>query len=56
LLATGRPVFHRHQLLFVAQEALRHCEVARQSPVPLPEAKEAGILLLMASELLASPR
>jgi hypothetical protein len=55
LLATGRPVFHRHQLLFVAQEALRHCEVTHQSPVTLPEAKEGGILLLMASELLASP-
>jgi hypothetical protein len=54
LLATGRPVFHRHQLLFVAQEALRHCEVTHQSPVTLPEAKEAGILLLMGSELLAS--
>jgi hypothetical protein len=24
ILATERPVFHRHQLLFVAQEALRH--------------------------------
>ena len=55
VLATGRPVFHRHQLLFVAQEALRHCEVTHQSPVTLPEAKDAGILLLMASELLASP-
>jgi hypothetical protein len=55
LLATARPVFHRHQLLFVAQEALRHCEVTHQSPVTLPEAKEAGILLLMASELLVSP-
>ena len=55
LLATGRPVFHRHQLLFVAQEALRHCEATHESPVTLPEAKEAGILLLMASELLASP-
>jgi hypothetical protein len=54
LLATHRPVFHRHQLLFVAQEALRHCEVTLPSAVSLPKAKESGTLMLMASELLAS--
>jgi hypothetical protein len=54
LLAAARPVFHRHQLLFVAQEALRYCDVTHQSPVTLLEATEAGSLLLMASELLAS--
>jgi hypothetical protein len=25
IVALGRPVFHRHQLLFVMQEALRYC-------------------------------
>jgi hypothetical protein len=55
LLATRRPVFHRHQLLYVAQEALRHCEVTHEISVTLPKAKEAGILFLMASERLASP-
>jgi hypothetical protein len=55
LLATGRPVFHRHQLLFVAQEALRHCENVHETPVTLPDTREAGTLMLMASELLAHP-
>ena len=54
LLATGRPVFHRHQLLFVAQEALRHCENRNEIPVSLPDVRGAGIMMLMASELLAS--
>lgn len=55
LLAMRRPVFHRHQLLFLAQEALRHCEVGRQDQVRPSQNRELGILMLMASELLADP-
>jgi hypothetical protein len=56
MLATKRPVFHRHQLLFIAQEALRHCDDAQQELVTGPKWGGTGILMLMASELLATPR
>lgn len=56
LLAIGRPVFHRHQLLFVAQEGLRHCDDSPQALIGGPDWGGIGILMLMASELLAKPR
>ena len=55
LLVMKRPVFHRHQLLFVAQQALLHCEVKHETPATLPNIKEAGTMMLMASELIARP-
>jgi hypothetical protein len=55
LLATGRPVFHRHQLLFIAQEALRHCDNTHHTPLNFSDFRQAGIMMLMASELLARP-
>ena len=51
MLDTGRPVFHRHQLLYIAQEALRHCEDT-QEPVTGSDLRGTGELMLMASELL----
>jgi hypothetical protein len=51
MIETKRLAFHRHQLLFVAQEALRHCgEDARD--VTSPYWGGFGVVLLMASELL----
>lgn len=56
LLAVPRPVFHRHQLLFVAQEALRHCTEENKKMVTKPPWGRVGLLLLIASELLAVPK
>jgi hypothetical protein len=56
MIASGRPVFHRHQLLFIAQEALRHCEDVEQRPESPPPLDRIGTLMLMASQLLAVRR
>jgi hypothetical protein len=56
LLALPKPVFHRHQLLFVAQEALRHCNDEEKAAVVKPPWNRIGILMLIASELLAVPK
>lgn len=53
MIGSGRLAFHRHQLLFVAQESLRHCgENARE--VRGRYWGGFGAVLLMASELLYS--
>lgn len=48
-IRTGRPIFHRHQLLFTLREALKHCAGA-QARVTHPN--EIGELLLMANDHL----
>jgi hypothetical protein len=48
---TGRPVFHRHQLLFVAQEALRFCAITENHTEPRAW-RGLGIVFLMASDHL----
>ena len=51
MITSGRLVFHRHQLLYVAQEAVRHCtEVGRDTKARY--AAGFGNVLLLASELL----
>src|ERR1700722_2538751 len=51
IIETKRLAFHRHQLLFVAQEALRHCgDDARDMTGPYWGG--FGVVLLMASDLL----
>lgn len=53
ILATRRPAFHRHQLLFIAQEALRQCDDANKHEPPM---NDIGLIMLMASELLVVRR
>src|ERR1700690_4297750 len=48
IIASGRLAFHRHQLLYVAQEALRCC-TNNGRPIEL---RELGSLFLMASDQL----
>jgi hypothetical protein len=51
MIETKRLAFHRHQLLFVAQEALRYCsDDARDMTTPYWGG--FGVVLLMASDLL----
>jgi hypothetical protein len=54
IFATNRPVFHRHQLLFVMQQALQHCSKA-DSPIVGPYFDGLGTVLLMASDHLHTP-
>ena len=54
ILETGRLAFHRHQLLHVAQEAMRHCSEETED-MSGPYYGNFGVLLLMASELLYCP-
>lgn len=51
IIASGRPVFHRHQLLFVAQEALRICHAA-ESDSDRRAWRGLGIVFLMANDQL----
>jgi len=54
ILATRRLAFHRHQLLFVIQEALRLCPIVDR-PIDEPDLAALGTMLLMASDHLDSP-
>jgi hypothetical protein len=54
IIKSGRLAFHRHQLLYVAQEALRHCDESGRD-VTAPYWGGFGVVLLMASELLYTP-
>src|SRR6266436_7839086 len=54
IISTGRPAFHRHQLLFVAQEALRSCKKVEDNNDPRAW-RGLGIVLLMASDQLHRP-
>ncbi|HLJ41455.1 MAG TPA: hypothetical protein VKT50_08190 [Candidatus Acidoferrales bacterium] len=47
-----RPVFHRHQLLFTAKEALKYCRAAEETLTP--RLFHVGKALLMASDQLNS--
>lgn len=49
-IRSGKPVFHRHQLLFTAREALKHCPITQEQIIN--RAFEIGNLLLMASDHL----
>ncbi len=53
-IGTGRPMFHRHQLLFTAQEALKYCTIP-EGVIDKPYADGIGTVLLMANEQLAAP-
>jgi len=54
IIKSGRLAFHRHQLLYVAQEALRHCDENGRD-ITTPYWGGFGVVLLMASELLYMP-
>jgi hypothetical protein len=54
IINSKRLAFHRHQLLFVAQQALRHCGDGAREMTP-PYWGGFGVVLLMASELLYTP-
>jgi hypothetical protein len=51
IIQTQRLAFHRHQLLFVAQEALRYCDDDARD-MSTPYWGGFGVVLLMASDLL----
>jgi hypothetical protein len=53
IISSKRLVFHRHQIFFVAQEALRHCDEAAREVVP-PYWGGIGLVFLMASDHLYS--
>lgn len=54
IIATNRPVFHRHQLLFSIQQAFLHCTKIDE-PLPAPYFGGFGRVLLMASDHLHIP-
>src|SRR5579872_6077124 len=54
IIATNRPVFHRHQLLFTIQQAFLHCAKIDE-PFPAPYFGGFGKVLLMASDHLQIP-
>jgi hypothetical protein len=54
ILATRRLAFHRHQLLFVIQEALRLSPIVDR-PIDETDLAALGTMLLMASDHLDSP-
>jgi hypothetical protein len=54
IVASGRPALHRHQLLFVIQEAIRYCDEEARD-ISGPYWNGFGVVLLMASEILYRP-
>lgn len=54
MIATNRLAFHRHQLLFAAQEALRLCNNTEKA-ISGPYMGGLGTVLLMASDHLSQP-